>query len=634
MWAFKQLHDKGLVYEGFRCLPYCWNDETPLSAHELRMDEDVYQMRQDPAVTVGYRLETGELALIWTTTPWTLPSNLAMAVHQDVDYVVVESDFTGRTERYVLAEARLAAYARELGEDAATGSSGRCKGADLVGLRYTPPFSYFLGPRQVAHGAARRLRDHDRRHRHRAHRAGLRRGGQAAHRPVRDRARSSRSAPDGKFTCAGRRVRRDARLRRQPADHRPPQGPDPGAVHRRRRPTSARPPRARCCCAARPTTTPTRTAGGAVSRSSTWPSPRGSCRPRTIRDQMLELNEQITWVPEHVKHGQFGKWLENTRDWSISRNRFWGSPIPVWKSDDPAYPRIDVYGSLERAAGRLRRGGHRPAPARHRRADPAQPRRPDRGVGHAPGHRRAGLLVRVRLDVVRAGALPVRELGLVRAPLPRRLHRRVHRADPRLVLHHARDGVGAVRPARVRDLPQPRHRAGLRRAEDVQVAAQLPGRARGVRPGRRRRDALVPDVLADPARRQPDRHRAGHPRGRPPGAHPAVEQLVLLQPVRQRGGLRGGAGQRPPTTCSTSTCWPSCGSSSRRCSGSWTTTRSPTPATPPGRSWTCSPTGTSGGRGSGSGAPARRPSRWPARPSTPSTPRWRSPAGRRRRCCR
>jgi len=66
MWAFKSLFDKGLMYEGFRCLPYCWNDETPLSAHELRMDDDVYQLRQDPAVTVGYRLETGELALIWT----------------------------------------------------------------------------------------------------------------------------------------------------------------------------------------------------------------------------------------------------------------------------------------------------------------------------------------------------------------------------------------------------------------------------------------------------------------------------------------------------------------------------------------------------------------------------------------
>ena len=101
---------------------------------------------------------------------------------------------------------------------------------------------------------------------------------------------------------------------------------------------------------------------------------------------MLELNQQIRWVPEHIKDGQFGKWLENARDWSITRNRFWGSPIPVWKSDDPAYPRIDVYGSLdelERDFG-VRRVD-RPAPAVHRRADPAQPGRPDRAVDHAPG---------------------------------------------------------------------------------------------------------------------------------------------------------------------------------------------------------------------------------------------------------
>ena len=82
IWAFKQLYDKGWVYEGFRVLPYCWNDETPLSNHELRMDDDVYRMRQDPAVTVGMRLTSGPaegaLALVWTTTPWTLPSNLAV----------------------------------------------------------------------------------------------------------------------------------------------------------------------------------------------------------------------------------------------------------------------------------------------------------------------------------------------------------------------------------------------------------------------------------------------------------------------------------------------------------------------------------------------------------------------------
>ncbi|MGO1239840.1 MAG: class I tRNA ligase family protein, partial [Cellulosimicrobium funkei] len=160
LWAFKQLYDKGLVYEGFRVLPYCWNDQTPLSNHELRMDEDVYQVRQDPAVTVGFRLETGELALIWTTTPWTLPSNLFVMVGPDVEYVVVESSFTGVKERYVIAAERLEAYARELAdegvEDVTTQVVERLTGADLVGRSYTPPFSYFAG-----HASAHRVVEAD-----------------------------------------------------------------------------------------------------------------------------------------------------------------------------------------------------------------------------------------------------------------------------------------------------------------------------------------------------------------------------------------------------------------------------------------------------------------------------------------
>jgi len=98
MWAFKTLWDKGLVYEGFRVLWYCWRCETPLSNTETKMD-DVYRDRQDPAVTVGLKLKSdkpelaGVEALVWTTTPWTLPSNLAAAVHPDVDYVVVQPSF-------------------------------------------------------------------------------------------------------------------------------------------------------------------------------------------------------------------------------------------------------------------------------------------------------------------------------------------------------------------------------------------------------------------------------------------------------------------------------------------------------------------------------------------------------------
>ena len=139
IWAFKTLHDKGLVYEGMRVLPYCWNDETPLSNHELRMDEEVYQQRQDPSVTIWVALASGERLLAWTTTPWTLPSNLAMAVGPDVDYVTVEHE----GQRYILAEARLGAYARELGEDAAERVVARMKGSELVGRRYAPIFDFF-----------------------------------------------------------------------------------------------------------------------------------------------------------------------------------------------------------------------------------------------------------------------------------------------------------------------------------------------------------------------------------------------------------------------------------------------------------------------------------------------------------
>ena len=146
MWAFKQLYDKGLVYEGFRVLPYCWNDETPLSNHELRMDDDVYQ---DAAGPGGHRrLPAGDrraAPLVWTTTPWTLPSNLAVMVGPDIDYVVVESDSTGTTERYVDRRRRgCAAYARELGDDPDDRRSGS-RAATCVGRTYTPPFSYYAG---------------------------------------------------------------------------------------------------------------------------------------------------------------------------------------------------------------------------------------------------------------------------------------------------------------------------------------------------------------------------------------------------------------------------------------------------------------------------------------------------------
>ena len=332
LWALKRLYDKGLLYEGFRVLPYCWECETPLSNFETRQD-DSYRDRTDPAVTVRFDLEPvtdgpellrGEIGMLaWTTTPWTLPSNLALAVGPDLSYSVL--CFGDR--RLVIGEGCLFAY-----EDTLAGAEvlGTVKGTDLLGRSFRPLFDYFAdtpgafvvlggdfvttdegtGIVQMAPGFG----EDDQRACEAAEIAVIC--------PVDDTGRFTDEVADlagvQVFDANKTIVRRLKEL---------------GALVKTEDYTHSYP---HCW----------RTDTPLIYRAmSSW-----FVRVTAFKDRMVELNQQITWVPERVRDGAFGKWLEGARDWSISRNRFWGTPIPVWKSDDPRYPRVDVYGSLDELA--------------------------------------------------------------------------------------------------------------------------------------------------------------------------------------------------------------------------------------------------------------------------------------------
>jgi len=334
LWVFKELYDKGFVYKGHKSMHVCPRCETTLANFEVNQG---YKDVTDISVTVKFELENepGTYVLAWTTTPWTLPGNVALAVGKDIDYVKVgiKNEESGVKENYILAKKRAEIVLKEKEYE----TIEEIKGKDLIGKKYKPVFDYYAKDETLEnrengwkiYGADFVTTEDGTGVVHIAPAFGeddMKLG------KDNDLPFVQHVSPDGKFKLE---VKDFAGLYVKPKDN--PQATDieiikwlahNGKLFAKEKLVHSYPHCWRC-------DTPLLNYA-----SSSW-----FVEVEKIKDKLLENNQKVNWVPEHIKDGRFGKWLEGARDWAVSRSRFWGAPLPVWECQSCDH--FEVLGSLD-----------------------------------------------------------------------------------------------------------------------------------------------------------------------------------------------------------------------------------------------------------------------------------------------